>query len=526
MLRKTIITATILAGFILGALAQTPEGIKARIKGLENNSEYMELLAREHALKHQSDSIQQRVTEFRREFRNDTVNRAARAVEILDIEERLFDLRDQLGEVSSRINLIEQEWILQHLNDNIADNTTDSVAPSVDTPITADTTLIAEVADTTSANLLYNEVFAREIEPEDLAAIRNGQSVEIGLESDVRKYLQNHNLLLDLKNRHSLADSASLASRLFEEFADVQEQNLELESHIESTWDSLFDNKSYTYNYLLDKLGNTSLRDSFNLVLNDISARVMDSDAPSSALLNYALQRHALTDYERAIARSLGLGKAVDSLTLSMESSDYESLTAMSPVGHIAERVFINFENITRHSTPVYSSRNPIPECEIYPKGTIYRILLGTFTTAQSPTIFRGAAPIYVQNIYGKYRYFAGGFPSDSTAFAAQSQCKEIGFRRPEVVVWVDGQYFNLSEEMDAEEGEESRRYRIIIESEEPLGEESLDQIKSATGGSDIVKIGNTYTIDNIEGYLNALRLKENIEAVCKIPARIDEIVK
>ncbi|MBO7169081.1 MAG: hypothetical protein J6V43_03285, partial [Rikenellaceae bacterium] len=286
----------------------------------------------------------------------------------------------------------------------------------------------------------------------------------------------------------------------------------------------VFDNKSYTYNYRLNKLGNTSLRDSCNLRLNDIAARVIDSDVPSAAVLNYALQRRALTEYELAIARSLGLDNAADSLSAQLAADDYQALVALSPNGRIAERVFLNYEDITTHSTSPYNSRNPIPECEIYPKGTIYRILIGTFSSEQSPTIFRGAAPLYVQPIMGKYRYFLGGFASDSTAFAAAEQCRKIGFRKPEVVVWVDGQYFNLSEEADNEE--ESRRFRIVIDSEEPLSEELVRQIKESTNNADIVKMGNSYSIDNIEGNLNALRLKESIEAVGKIPARIEEIGK
>jgi hypothetical protein len=65
-----------------------------------------------------------------------------------------------------------------------------------------------------------------------------------------------------------------------------------------------------------------------------------------------------------------------------------------------------------------------------------------------------------------------------------------------------------------------------VIDSEEPLSEELVRQIKESTNNADIVKMGNSYSIDNIEGNLNALRLKESIEAVGKIPARIEEIGK
>ena len=520
MLRKfTILTLLVVA--TLGLLAQNPE-VKARVKGLENNKEYMELLHQEKNLEKQSDSIQQQVAVFRQEYRTDTLNRAARAVQILEIEEVLFDLRDRLGELSNRINIIEQDWILQHLNDNVAEAPADTTATDAADVVASPDSLIAEVKDTTSRNLLYNERLAAELDAEDIAAIRAGQEMEIRLVNDAKEYAKYHHLLLDLKNRHSMADSASLATRLFEEFTDVNENNLEIESRIADDWNEVFDNKSYTYNYLLDKLGNTSLRDSFNLRLNDIAARVIDSDVPSAAVLNYALQRRALTEYELAIARSLGLDNAADSLAAQLAADDYQTLVALSPIGRIAERVFLNYEEITTHSSSPYNSRNPIPECEIYPKGTIYRILIGTFSSEQSPTIFRGAAPLYVQPIMGKYRYFLGGFASDSTAFAAAEQCRKIGFRKPEVVVWVDGQYFNLSEEADNEE--ESRRFRIVIDSEEPLSEELVRLIKESTNNADIVKMGNSYSIDNIEGNLNALRIKEGIEAVGKIPARIEEI--
>ncbi|MBP3425533.1 MAG: hypothetical protein J6K81_02275 [Rikenellaceae bacterium] len=511
----------------MGVMAQTPE-VTARVKGLESNEEYMSLLRQEQELTRQSDSIQRQMAVFRQEFRTDTLNRAARAVQILEIEEVLFELRDRLGELTGKINIIEQDWILQHLNESVAEAETevaDSTATVVaEMVVAADSLVAAEVADSSSRNLLYNEKLAAELTDEDLATIRAGQQLEVQLARDAQEYVRGHHMLLDLKNRHSMADSAALATRLFEEFTSVSENNLEIENRISDGWNEVFDNKSFTYNYLLDKLGNTTLRDSFNLKLNDIAARVAESSVPSAVVLNYALQRRALTEYELAIARTMGLNNAADSLISCLDNDDYQALCELSPVGRIAERVFLNYEDITVHKPSLYNSRNPIPECVIYPKGTIYRILVGTFSSEQSPTIFRGAAPLYVQKIMNKYRYFVGGFASDSTAFAAQEECLKIGFRKPEVVVWVDGQYFNLSEEDDNEE--ESRRFRVIIDSAEPLSEELVRQIKIDTNNADIVKIGDTYSIDNIEGYINALRLKESIEAVGKIPARIEEIGK
>ena len=110
------ITLTLLMALCSIALwGQQPE-VQARVKELESNQEYMSLLRQEQEYKRINDSIQKRVGEYRQLFRTDTVNRAQRAVEILEIEEKLFDLRDRLGELTNQINIIEQEWILQHLN--------------------------------------------------------------------------------------------------------------------------------------------------------------------------------------------------------------------------------------------------------------------------------------------------------------------------------------------------------------------------------------------------------------------------
>ncbi len=530
MLRKIFIVVCMVA-VSLSLRGQEPE-VKARVKGLESNEEYMSLLREERMFQLMNDSIQKRVYEFRQAFRNDTVNRAQKAVEILEIEERLFELRDQLGELSNKINIIEQDWILLHLNDNVAEGEiSDSLAsdslmaegPKAEVAIDSSTLV---VADTSRAHLIYNHIFEHSIDAEVLAQIRENEELELQLEKDAREYLRNHNRLLDLKNQHSMADSASLATALFEQFVEVQEANLELESRIADSWSKVFDDKTYAYNYLLDNTNNTALRDTFNVRFNEIAARITDSDVPSPVLLNYALQRVALTEYELEMATLFELPKAVDSLSSKLESTNVSGLIGMSHIGQIAERVFLNYEDISTHKTSLYNSRNPIPECEIYPKGTIYRILLGTFSTAQSPTIFRGAAPLYVQNIYGKYRYFAGGFASDSLAFAAQKQCKEMGFRKPEVVVWVDGQYFNLSEALESEESEENSKFRVTFESEEPLSKDAITQIRTEANNSDIIKSGSTYSISNIDGYVNALRLKESIEAIVKVPVRIEELSK
>ena len=82
----------------------------------------------------------------------------------------------------------------------------------------------------------------------------------------------------------------------------------------------------------------------------------------------------------------------------------------------------------------------------------IYRILLGEYKYKQNISIFRNASPLYVlKTDVGRYRYFAGGFATKAEAVDAQELLRTKGFRRPELAVWYDGEYTNLTRTPEAE---------------------------------------------------------------------------
>lgn len=503
MTRISHIAFTIVFTLATGCLSAQNPTVRARISGLEVNSEYMSLLEQEAQLQHRNDSINEMVASARTSFRTDSLNRAENAVKILEMEEKMFDLRDKLGAVSNKINLIEQDWILQHLND---------------TPLTAETP--SEPTRSTSADA----VFKRDLKEEDYAALHKAMNQETQASKLAASFLRNYNRLLELKNSHSSATTAEQATAIFAEFTRIQEENIDIENSLAETWPEVFDNKSYAYNYLLDKEGHTSLMNAFNNELSDAAATVAESDAQSGVVLNYALQKRALLHYEKAIADSLALQNMADSLSRVISTFNADDYTRMSQIGTIRERVFINYQNISVHSPSIYNSRNPIPECTIYPEGTIYRILLGTFSAAQSPTVFHGAAPLCVQKIYNKYRYFAGAFASDSTARVAVNQLKALGFRRPETVVWVDGQYFNPNEEQTADA---DKRYNITVSSDKPIEESVVQLLSTIAGELDLAKTGESYTIIVTGNYLDARNLADKILKISDdLTVKIEEIAK
>ena len=98
-----------------GVRAQQPE-VEARIAGLEGNAEYMSLLREDAQLQIREDSIVNAVERMRRQLREDPGKRQQYSQEILQLESRIFEIRNAKGRLIDRINTIEQEWVLASLN--------------------------------------------------------------------------------------------------------------------------------------------------------------------------------------------------------------------------------------------------------------------------------------------------------------------------------------------------------------------------------------------------------------------------
>lgn len=117
----------------------------------------------------------------------------------------------------------------------------------------------------------------------------------------------------------------------------------------------------------------------------------------------------------------------------------------------------------------------------------IYRILLGEYKYKQNISIFRNASPLYVlKTDVGRYRYFAGGFATKAEAVDAQELLRTKGFRRPELAVWYDGEYTNLTRTPEAE----MAVFRVEISSEQNLSDAVKQAIAQAAPGCDLSRVG------------------------------------
>lgn len=498
MIRRIFIYTLGAALLAVGALhAQQPQ-VEARIAGLEGNEEYMSLLREDAQLQIREDSIVNAVEGVRRQLREDPARRQQYSQEILQLEGRIFEIRNAKGRLIDRINTIEQEWVLASLN-----GAAQPAAPAEKSPEAA-------VPDSLKVrNLVDNLYFREHLAPEDYAALRQAQTLELQAVDYVNRYFANHGTLTELAESYAAVQAEAEAVEIYERYKALQGLNEVLADSLAATWNYIFDNKSYAYGYLLDKMNREELLAREEEALSEAARQLtaLQGETASDAVADYFLRKLVMVDYESSVAGMLALDSAQDSLrgvAAQLKAIDYRL-----PKVEAAERYFLDYDSVAFSSKPVYTYQNPIPECKVYANGTIYRILLGTFNTKRAAATFRGAYPLfYLVNDEGKWCYYTGGFATLAEAEAAQALLKKRGFVRPEIVVWTDGTYRNLSLEPDAL----GVAYRVEITGTDALSEE-LKQVIAATAGEyELSRVGQQlFVVGTFDDKAVADRLAEAI---------------
>ena len=459
-----------------GVRAQQPE-VEARIAGLEGNAEYMSLLREDAQLQIREDSIVNAVERMRRQLREDPGKRQQYSQEILQLESRIFEIRNAKGRLIDRLNTIEQEWVLASLN-----------GAAQQPAASAEKSPAEAVPDSLKVrNLVDNLYFREHLPAEDYAALRDAQRQEMRAVDYVNRYFANHGTLTELAETYAAVQTEAEAMEVFERYNALQGVNRALADSLAATWNSIFDNKSYAYGYLLDKMGEEEVLAREEEALSEASRQLsaLQGETASEAVADYFLRKKVLVGYETAVAGLLGLTSARDSLR--GVAAQLEGIDFRLPRIDVAQRYFLDYDSIAFSATPKYSYQHPIPECRVYEHGTIYRILLGTFNTKRAVSTFRGAYPLsYLVGEDKKWCYYAGGFATREEAEAAQKLLKSKGFVRPEIVVWTDGAYRNLSRDPEAQQ----IAYRVEITGTEALPDVVKTVITEAAEGCELSRVG------------------------------------
>lgn len=454
--------------------AQQPAA-EPRIAGLETNEEYMSLLRDDGLLQQREDSVVNAVEGLRGRLRENPAEREALSQDILRLEGLIFDIRNAKGRLVDRINAIEQEWVLANLDRAV------SGSPAGEDPA-------AEIPDSLKVrNLAANRYFRDHLPAADHAALLRAQRLELRAVDYVNRYFVNYNTLSELVAAYAAAQTEQEAMDIFGRYTTLQGLNRTLADSLAEAWNYIFDNKSYAYGYLLDRLGREDIlaREEERLAEASRQLSALHGQTASEELADYFLRKRVAVDYEKAVAGVLGLDAARDSLD--GVSAQLEAVEFRLPKLEVAERFFLDYDSVAFSKTPVYSYKNPIPECKVYARGTIYRILLGRFNTKRAADLFRGAYPLcYLVDEQGKWSYYAGGFATREEAEHAQKLLKERGFVRPEIVMWTDGEARNLTRDPMPETA-----YRVEIEGAESLSDSVKQVIAQQADGRELSRVGH-----------------------------------
>lgn len=476
MFRRKIIYVLGAVVMAAGALRAQQPAVEPRIAGLESNEEYMSLLREDAQLQMREDSVVRAVAALRQQLREESGQRQEHTQEILQLESRIFEIRNAKGRLIDRINTIEQEWVLANLDG------------AVQTPATSGDGAVVSIPDSVKVrNLVDNLYFREHLAEADYAALCKAQRLESAARDYADRYFANHATLTELAESYAAVQTEAEAMEIYERLTALQGINRQLADSLSEVWNYIFDNKNYAYGYILDELNSEEIlaREEEELARASRQLTGLSGTTASDAVADYFLRKRVIADYEVAVAEVLGLDAARDSLRGAAEQ--LAAVDFRLPRVEVAERYFLDYDSVAFSSKPKYTYQNPIPECKVYANGTIYRILLGTFNTKRAAATFRGAYPLfYLINADGKWCYYTGGFASLEEAEAAQKILKEHGFLRPEIVVWVDGAERNLSRDPEAM----NVTYRVEITGAEALPEAAKQVIAETAAGHELSRVG------------------------------------
>ena len=242
-------------------------------------------------------------------------------------------------------------------------------------------------------------------------------------------------------------------------------------------------------------------------------------------------QKQLVLSYEKTLADLLGFTAASDSLEKCM--AETSRLSYGMPEIDPARRVFIVYSDIERTTPSVYNARNPIPENETDQYGTVYRIQLGAFQQKQPVSIFKGVSPLcYDRTEEGRYRYCAGAFRELSEAEAAWAKLKEMGFRKPEIVVWRDGVFEMIGSGSGTSSKDGGPLYRIEISGQqENISDEIREIVSRQAPGKELTRVATgqgtfLYSVGRFDDRLSAESVCEAINAAAPGCAAVLEIAE
>ena len=361
-------------------------------------------------------------------------------------------------------------------------------------------------------DLVANDFFAKRLSETDYKSLRDAQKNESKINKTVARCFAEYGELLALQRRYMEASTKAEADEITALFNAKKGEIAKLDESLNSAWSSLYYNKIYAYDLLMEREGKTSMIDFSAEAVARAEREISENSDQyqSDALVSYFARKKALTEYEMEIASVLSLTSSRDSLKTVMnglKNRDYK-LSKLA----LQRRSFIDYEDIEVKLPSIYSSSNPVPQTKVYDYGTIYRIRIGVFTKRPNLSVLRGVKPLSYTTEYndGQYAYFVGGFPTEQEAKDGVAYLKKLGFKQPIISVWVDGEYYPTLEDMHRSQS----LYNIEISGITTLTEAMKAKMLSHKSDCSISRVGSTFVVGMFEGKSSAEAIAAELRAM------------
>lgn len=347
-------------------------------------------------------------------------------------------------------------------------------------------------------NLVSNDYFAERLSESDLKTLRDAQYRESEVKRKVEVFMKQYANLLTLHRKYMEVNTRVEADSLQQLFNVKKEQMQHTGRELETVWNSLYYNKMYIYDLLMERDANSAMLD-LSASSSASAEREINGASDlyeSNMLVGYYARKKALVEYELGIANTLSLTTSRDSLKIvaaELKNRDYR-LSRLS----LPRRSFIPCEPVEIKGTTFYHTKNPIPHTKVYDYGTVYRVRIGLFKNRPNLTALKGVTPLSYTDAYnnGLYAYFVGTFPTEQGAQEAAAKLRNLGFKSPVVAVWVDGEYYPTVEDMRRTQN----NYNLEISGISTLSEDIKAKILTHKADCTISRVGTSFVVGTFEG--------------------------
>lgn len=448
LLRSVVIYMSVLVWCMPAASAQQ---VKPRHEGLASDSNYMELLRREAYLTAAADSLGAVISQRRKMLTEDPALREVCSADILRLESELFDMRNQLGMVATKTNMIEQEYVIKNMSslslpqpsvtggdDFIDNNMTDEEKQAMRDALRADDLLA-------SLGRPLREAVARQ-----------------------REIYERYKTVAD-------RGEAAILDSLFEvESATIKR----LDDSLAHFWQPVFDTKRYAYERLLDKLNTPgpvlepAIERSRELRGSESEALVRYA-APSFAM--YAPRRRLLLLYKSILAERLQSSVLYDAVHTALSEPlrrDYDY-----PLLRLPELVFVDFAPVVTGGDGAVSATNPPVPLVVPSRGELFKIELMTSSGKLTDyRLLRGVNNVEYREIAGgRFVYYAGSYRTREEAEHDSARLHRSGMKT-KVAAWKNGLLVD-EDGMEIEERPVGDIFRVIVYSMDDTARNIIKEI-------------------------------------------------